>query len=551
MDSTYAPLLRVAGLCVAYRAAGGAHVRALRSLDIEVAEREVVGVLGASGSGKSSLTQAVLRMLPRNAEIAEGQINFRHQDILNASRRELRAIRGGEIALISQEPALALNPVLSIGRQIDDVLKAHRPLSSAERQEKIQSMLRDVGFPDPDRIMRAYPHQLSGGQRQRAAIAQALICGPSLLMADEPLSALDTITQAEILDLLARLKLEKNLAMIFITHNAGVLSALADRMVVLRDGAPVASGTLDQLHLSSDPYVRGLLFPEENLFSDSQPHHSPVDREASVTPLLRVRGLSKTFTQKRLFGRRKFSVRALDEIEFDLEAGATTAIIGRSGSGKSTLARCIAGFEKPDTGSIQLHADVDSRSFSLSLSLSLSLRPVQLIFQDAGSALNPRFTAADIVAEPMLIAGGLNAAERKQRALELMEEVGLDPDWHRRTAHEFSVGQRQRLALARALAAGPQLLIMDESLAGLDLPLQAQMMRLLLDLQARRGLSYLYISHDLNFISLFAHDVMVMDQGRIVEKLPVWHLSQGSHPATQALVTAGERVHAPGVEVEQ
>jgi ABC-type dipeptide/oligopeptide/nickel transport system ATPase subunit len=250
--------------------------------------------------------------------------------------------------------------------------------------------------------------------------------------------------------------------------------------------------------------------------------------------------LSKTFTQKRLFGRRKFSVRALDEIEFDLEAGATTAIIGRSGTGKSTLARCIAGFEKPDSGSIQLHTDGDSSA----------MRPVQLIFQDAGSALNPRFTAADIVAEPMLIAG-LNAAERKQRALQLMEELGLDPDWHRRTAHEFSVGQRQRLALARALAAGPQLLIMDESLAGLDLPLQAQMMRLLLDLQARRGLSYLYISHDLNFISLFAHDVMVMDQGRIVEKLPVWRLSQSSHPATQALVTAGERVHAPGVEVEQ
>ena len=298
MDSTSAPLLRVAGLRVAYRTAAGARVPALQSLDLEIADREVVGVLGASGSGKSSLTQAVLRMLPRNAEV-EGQIFFRHQDILNAVPRQLRRLRGGEIALISQEPALALNPVLSIGRQIDDVLRAHRPLAKAERREKIENMLRDVGFPDPERILRAYPHQLSGGQRQRAAIAQALICGPSLLIADEPLSALDTITQAEILDLLARLKSEMNLAMIFITHNAGVLSALADRMVVLRDGQDVAAGTLDQLRLSSDVYVRGLLFPEENLFSASAHPMSGAAKPGSLAaPILQVSDLSKCFSQQ-------------------------------------------------------------------------------------------------------------------------------------------------------------------------------------------------------------------------------------------------------------
>ena len=326
-------------------------------LTSKIAEREVVGVLGASGSGKSSLTQAVLRMLPRNAEV-EGQIFFRHQDILNAGAGELRRLRGGEIALISQEPALALNPVLSIGRQIDDVFRAHRPFPQRNAKEKIQNMLRDVGFPDPERILRAYPHQLSGGQRQRAAIAQALICGPSLLIADEPLSALDTITQAEILDLLARLKSEMNLAMIFITHNAGVLSALADRMVVLRDGQDVAAGTLDQLRLSSDVYVRSLLFPEENLFSASaHPLSGAVKPGSLAAPILQVSNLSKRFWQQRIFGRKIFSVQALDNVSFNLDSGTTTAIIGRSGSGKSTLARCITGFEKPDSGRVETHVE--------------------------------------------------------------------------------------------------------------------------------------------------------------------------------------------------
>jgi peptide/nickel transport system ATP-binding protein len=539
MDSTYAPLLRVTGLRVAYRTAGGAHVSALQSLNLEVGESEVVGVLGASGSGKSSLTQAILRMLPRNAEV-EGQISFRGQEMLTAEPSELRNLRGGEIALISQEPALALNPVLSIGRQMDDVLHAHRSLASQSREDKFRLMLRDVGFPDPERILRAYPHQLSGGQRQRAAIAQALICGPSLLIADEPLSALDTVTQAEILDLLMRLKSQMNLAMIFITHNAGVLSALADRIIVLRDGQSVACGTLDQLRLSADPYVRGLLLPQEDLAAASaRPEAFPGG--SSSGPILQVRNLSKSFVQKMIFGRKAFCVQALDQVEFSLSPGTTTAILGRSGSGKSTLARCIAGFEEPDSGSVEIHARAGNRA----------ARAVQLIFQDAGSALNPRFTALDVIAEPMVIAGQMSDGDRRRRALLLIEEVGLDPAWAARNAHEFSGGQRQRLALARALAADPQLLIMDESLAGLDLPLQAQMLRLLLDLQLRHGLSYLYISHDLNFITLFATNVIVMDVGRIVENLPVSRLTHSSHPATQALVLAGERVHAAGVEVTQ
>ncbi len=535
------PLLRVSALSVDYDAAGGDVVRAVRNLDLEIAGGECLGVLGESGSGKSSLALAVMRLLPKNACVASGSIEYRGLSILGLSSARLRELRGSQVALISQEPALALNPVLPLGKQLADVLLAHGKIARAEVNARFFEILHHVGFDGPERILRAYPHELSGGQRQRVAIAQALICRPNLLIADEPLSALDAATQADILELLQRLKRDLKLAMLFITHNAGALESLADNIIVMREGDVVAHGKLEKLQASSDEYVQGILFPEKSLAKAGQ-----VDRlSVSGLPLLEVRGLSKRFVQKRMLSRKEFAVQSLDEIDLSLSAGSTVAVLGRSGSGKSTLARCIAGFEVPDAGEILLDGNPIP---SCKKNRDGARPPVQMIFQDAATSLNPRFTARQIVAEPLEVARWKAEPERTMRALKLMEEVGLDPDWASRLAGEFSGGQRQRLALARALSAEPKLLIMDEALSGLDMPLQAQMMQLLMELQARHGLTYLYISHDLNFISLFAQEVVVMDAGRIAERTTPEKLAESTHPVTRELVDAAERLHAPGVE---
>jgi ABC-type glutathione transport system ATPase component len=527
-------LFRIAGLSVEYDAVGGDVVRALRGVDLEIAAGQTVGVLGESGSGKSSLALALMQLLPRNARIAAGHIEYRGHNPAEFSSKELRAMRGAQVALISQEPALALNPVLPLGTQIIDVLKAHTSLNHDQLSARSKEMLREVGFDDPERIMRAYPHQLSGGQRQRVAIAQALVCHPQLLIADEPLSSLDVVTQTEIVDLLQRFKRELSLAMVFVTHNAGVLSSLADHVIVMREGEVLAGASMDEMQRSADPYIQALLFPERNILA--APHGAK--NSNAMQSLLQVRNVSKKFVQRRLLSRRKFVVQSLEGVDLELQEGATVAVLGRSGSGKSTLARCIAGFETPDSGEMLLGGEKQLRP-----------RAVQMIFQDAATSLNPRFTARQIVAEPLEIARWKTELERTARALELMQEVGLDPDSASRLAGEFSGGQRQRLALARALAAEPRLLILDEAFSGLDMPLQAQMIRLLMELQARHGLTYLYISHDLNFVQLFAQEVVVMESGKIVERLAPSRLGQGTHPATRALVAASERLRAPGMEV--
>jgi len=526
--------LRVSSLSMDYHAANGDVIHALHNVDLKIGAGESVGVLGESGSGKSSLAQTLLHLLPGNGQIVSGRVDYQGRNLAKLTAQQLRKIRGGEIALISQEPALALNPVLSLGRQLADVLKTHSNLSHDEVLLRCGKILRDVGFPDTERVMRAYPHELSGGQRQRVAIAQALICGPKLLIADEPLSALDTATQADILELLQNLKRELGLAMIFITHNAGMLSTLADEILVMRNGAVTAHGSLNELQDSADEYVQRVLFPEKNLLS--APHKTST-AAADEKSLLQVRNLSKRFVQRRMLSRKKFAVQSLEEVSFNLKKGSTVAVIGRSGSGKSTLARCIAGFEMPDSGKILLEGQQEYRQ-----------RDVQMIFQDAATSLNPRFTARQIIAEPMEIARWKTEVDRTARTLELMEEVGLDAAWALRLPVEFSGGQRQRLALARALAAEPKLLILDEAFSGFDLPLQAQMMRLLMELQSRHGLTYLYISHDLNFISLFAEEVIVMDAGRIVERTVPANLAHSAVPATCELVEASEKLHVPGVE---
>lgn len=535
------PLLRVSALSVDYDAAGGNVVHALRNLDLEIAGGESVGVLGESGSGKSSLALALMRLLPKNAHEVSGRIEYRGRSLAEFSLSELRAMRGAEVALISQEPALALNPVLSLGQQLADVLLAHGKLARKEVGARCNEMLRQVGFADSERILRAYPHELSGGQRQRVAIAQALICRPKLLIADEPLSALDAATQADILELLQGLKRDLKLAMLFITHNAGALASLADNIVVMREGEAVARGTMNALQVSQDEYVQGILFPEKSLANAAYKERSI----PSGAPLLDVRKLSKSFVQKRLLSRKGFVVQSLDGIDLAVQPSSTVAVLGRSGSGKSTLARCIAGFEKGDSGEMLLEGNPITTAEK---NKGSAWPPVQMIFQDAATSLNPRFPARQIVTEPLDIKRWKTEGDRNMRALKLMEEVGLDPEWASRPAGEFSGGQRQRLALARALAAEPKLLIMDEALSGLDMPLQAQMVRLLMELQERHGLTYLYISHDLNFISLFAQEVVVMDAGRIVERTTPGKLVQSVHPATRELVEAAERLHAPGVE---
>ncbi|HZU31833.1 MAG TPA: ABC transporter ATP-binding protein [Candidatus Angelobacter sp.] len=523
-------LLRVSALSVDYDSASGDVVHALRNVDLEIGAGRSLGVLGASGSGKSTLALALLRLLPSSAGIVSGKVEFQRQNLTELSPKQLRAVRGGEMALISQEPALALNPALTLGTQIRDVLQAHSTLNQEQISLSCKEMLREVGFAEPERILRAYPHELSGGQRQRVAIAQALICRPKLLIADEPLSALDVATQADILELLQRLKRDLGLALFFITHNAGVLSSLTERAVVMRDGEIVARGSMEDLQRSSDPYLEGILFPEK-MIARSGSQAKTINSHDQ--PLLEVRDVSKRFVQRRMLSRKKFMVQSLDGVSFSLPAGSTVAVLGRSGSGKSTLARCIAGFETPDSGAIAFQG----KSGPLQ-------RQVQMVFQDAATSLNPRFTARQVITEPMEIAREGNDLERTARVLVLMQEVGLDPDWAGRLAGEFSGGQRQRLALARALAGNPKLLVMDEAFSGLDLPLQAQMMRLLMDIQAKHGLTYLYISHDLNFVSLFAQEIMVMEAGKIVERLAATELARAAHPATRELVQASERLHA-------
>lgn len=531
-----AVVLSLNGLSVDYLGRDGKPVGALRDVSLELRAQKVVGVLGESGSGKSTLSRAILRLLPANGKVRSGAIEFQQKNLLTLPAGELRAIRGASIALISQEPALALNPVLTIAKQIIDVLRAHCSVSKQEAMQQAKAMLREVGFHEPERVLQAYPHQLSGGQRQRAAIAQALICRPDLLIADEPLSSLDTITQAEILELLHKLKRELNLAMVFITQNAWAISDLADDVLVIRDGRVTAAGNFADLARSNDDYVRRLIFPEKSLETEiSRPARSA---EPLPAPLVQVENVSKTFAQRHIFSRKKFAVHALHEISFEIAEGSTTAIIGRSGSGKSTLARCMAGFAKADEGRVLVQGEP----------VKGPQPDVQLIFQDAGTALNPRFTAAELISEPMEIAGQSSAHACRERVMQLMQEVGLDPDSAGRRAGEFSGGQKQRLALARALAANPKLLILDESLSGLDLPLQAKMLRLLLDLQQRHGLSYLHICHDFNFIGLFAREVIVMERGRVVERATSAGLQSSTEPATRALMEAAERLHAPGLE---
>jgi peptide/nickel transport system ATP-binding protein len=529
------PLLQVQDLTLQFRSSSTAVVD---GVSFFLGPGETMGLLGESGAGKTTLVRALLHLLPHDCEVVSGSIRFRDTEILRASEHELQQIRGAQISLIGQEPELVLNPVIPVGVQVAEVIRAHSARKRRFCREEARSVLAAVGLPD-HRIGSAYPHQLSGGQRQRIAIAQALACKPALLIADEPTSALDHSLQAEILDLLKQLRDQLQLAILFITHNPDLLKGFADRVAVMYAGRIVEEGALEQIYRKPcHPFTRRLL--------DATPAAQPGIASAPAAehlPLLEVRNLHKTYIRGGWRSSTRARVAALENIHLKIFPGTTLALIGKSGSGKSTLGRCLARLEDPDSGQILLRG-MDILKLSRSELISVRRR-IQLVFQHSATAMNPLLPAAEVVGEPLRMLPGVSKKERRERALAMIEQVGLSAQWANRRPLEFSGGQRQRLAIARALILEPDLLILDEALSRLDVSTQGQIADLLLELQSSLSLSYLFISHDLRMAAHLASTTVVMQDGRIVEWKSVAELLSRPHEETGYLIQPIPQVETP------
>ena len=524
------PFIQVRGLTVRY---SGCKQPALLDLNFDISRGEIVGVLGESGSGKSTLALSMLGLLPGSAKI-DGSIVFqetlgdqeqreqtRERDLLHFNEQKWRAVRGAKIAMIFQEPGLSLSPVMRVGDQIAEILRAHHQDEEKTRRQQVVALLQRVQLVEADRVYNAYPHQLSGGQLHRIAIAQALACSPGLLLADEATRALDVTLQTELLALLRQMNRELGSALLFITHNPALLAGFADRVLVMHAGRIVEEGRAERVFREPQhPRTRTLmrLSPSARR-TPGEVSIVATEKATSCVPetnLVKANHLSKSYTQRAPFSRKEFVIEALAEVDFEIAPGSVTALVGESGSGKSTLATCLAMLEKPDSGEIWFDGQEVSRLKARELS-PLRHR-IQMVFQDSAGALNPRFSAWEIIAEPLEIRSRENTRKLRTRACEFMEEVGLSPDWADRGPLEFSGGQRQRLAIARAIALKPSFLILDEALSGLDLVTQALILDLLLDLRAAHGLTYLLISHDFRLVGEVADSIAVMHKGRIVEQ---------------------------------
>jgi peptide/nickel transport system ATP-binding protein len=527
-----APLLRIQGLSVSLPA-GADRRHAVEDLSLDLWRNEILCVVGESGSGKSVMSRAVLGLFPsRHVQPSAGHILFEGEDLLQATPERLRDLRGNRIAMIFQEPMTALNPVLRIGAQIDEVLEIHRSGDGAARRARVLELLAAVNLPDPQQILSAYPHQLSGGQRQRAMIAMALALEPDILIADEPTTALDVTTQAQILLLIRELQRKKGMGVIFVTHDFGVVAEIADRIAVMQHGRLVEQGSADQvLNQPQADYTRSLLAAVPSLIPGPK-------RDFSAQPVvLSVNALSKSYRSVGgLFGGLGRSVDALAAVSFSVRRGETVGIVGESGSGKSTAARCIARLINADSGQIMVEG-VDIAPLS-----ARALRPVrrrmQMVFQDPFGSLNPRRTVGQLIAEGPIV-HGLSEASAHVRALELLDLVGLERRAAARYPHEFSGGQRQRIGLARALALEPAILVADEPVSALDVSVQDQVLRLLADIRNRLGLTVLFITHDLRVASQVCDSIVVMHKGRVVESGPVADVyARPAHAYTQALLAA-------------
>lgn len=506
-------ILRVEQLCVS--TSEGKPI--LRNISFEIAAGETLCLVGESGSGKSVTSLTTLGLLPKGALNADsGRILLEGEDVLAVSSSRLKALRGNSMAMIFQEPMTALNPVLSVGRQIDEVLQTHTSLGASERRAKVMDALSQVHLPDIERVHDAYPHQLSGGQRQRIMIAMALVLEPRLLIADEPTTALDVTTQQQILKLIRELQQKHGTAVLFITHDMGVVVDIADRVCVMRHGEIVETGSVDDvLSRPREDYTKALLAAVPAL----KPR--PSRDESSPQVVLDVSELGKVYPAAggflSWFGKQAAGTRAVHDVSFLLKRGRTLGIVGESGSGKSTVARCVMRLLAPTHGAVRVTGkDISELSAA---GLKPHRKRIQMIFQDPNRSLNPRMTIGKSLIEgPMNY--GVSFDQAWARGQELLELVGLPADAIDRFPHQFSGGQRQRIAIARALAMEPDVIVADEAVSALDVSVQAQVLELLDDIQQRLGVAILFITHDLRVAAQLCDDVLVMQRGELIEYGP-------------------------------
>jgi len=558
-------LLCVRSLTVEFEVPGG-RLRAVDALSFDVTAGRTLAIVGESGSGKSVTAQAIMRLTDYSGgKIVDGQVLFQSpvsglQDLTQASDESLRSIRGNEIAMIFQEPMTSLNPVFTIGNQIAETLILHQGLSHSQAHQQTRALLEKVRLPDAARLLNAYPHALSGGMRQRAMIAMALACQPALLIADEPTTALDVTIQAQILNIIRELQRDLNTAVIFITHDMGVVAQMADDVVVMWRGRAVERGPVGQIFKAPQhPYTRALLSAVPRLGSScghALPRRMPLvvlegdelrvvgteqvqDTVDPRAPLLTVEKLTTRFDiAHTILGRVTQRVHAVEEVSFDIFPGETLALVGESGSGKTTIGKTLLKLVAAAAGTISF-AGQDILSLDPAGQRRLQ-QDIQYIFQDPYASLDPRKTIGFSIAEPILTHRLLSAPRAlRQRLAELLECVGLTSEHLQRYPHEFSGGQRQRICIARALACNPKLIIADESVSALDVSIQAQIIDLLMALQAQRGLSYLFITHDMAVVEKISHRVAVMYLGQIVEigrRQDIFENPQ--HPYTRKLLAA-------------
>ncbi|MFN5487879.1 MAG: ABC transporter ATP-binding protein [Bradyrhizobium sp.] len=535
MDATNQPLLDVRDLSVAF----GRSV-AVDGISFSIKRGECVALVGESGSGKSVSALSVLKLLPYpTASHPSGAIRFRGRDLLTASDQEMREVRGNDISIIFQEPMTSLNPLQTIETQIGEILSLHRGIGGAAARARTLELLGQVGIPEPETRLKSYPHQLSGGQRQRVMIAMALANEPDLLIADEPTTALDVTVQAQILALLAEIRARLGMSLLFITHDLGIVRRIADTVCVMNNGKIVEQGPVEQVFTAPQhAYTKALLAAE--------PKPDPAPPQPGAPVVMSADNLKVWFPIKRGLLRSTVGhIKAVDGVSLAVRKGETLGVVGESGSGKTTLGLALLRLISSDGPIVFLGKDIQGLRFK---QMRPFRRDMQIVFQDPFGSLSPRMSIADIIAEGLEVhQKQLSREEREVRVIKALKDVGLDPDWRFRYPHEFSGGQRQRISIARAVVLEPNFVVLDEPTSALDMLLQAQMVDLLRDLQRKRDLTYMFISHDLRVVASLASHLIVMKSGKVEEEGPASELFKNpKSDYTRARFAAASRIEAAG-----